>query len=365
MKKKFIAVLLSLAVVLLAAGIAEAAMATRQISAVYQNMILYVNGKAVSVQPDEEPFIYNGRTFVPIRVVAEALNQKVEWVDAIKSVKISGAVQTDENLLAQKDKEIQDLKLQLTQKDNEIQTLKNTVASLQDDDGSDDVINNLEDDLLSDYDSLEDVEIDDISLDGDEDDVDVDVEVDLSDYGSEWEDLTESDIEDWLDDVVSDIQDELSEDTEVNGNITDIDSDDVLVEFSKDGDSSLDVDFEDEDYRDGGSDSDAEDVEDNLYGDPFDVGEVVFTINYINYYDNDDSVTVKLYTGVSSASSKWNSTSSSTIDNDVIDICEEIVETFEEDADITLETVDISFYDENTNNLLDSFDYDVDNGELD
>lgn len=363
MKKNIIAVLLSLAVVLLTAGLAEAAMATRQISAVYQNMILYVNGKAVSVQPDEEPFIYNGRTFVPIRVVAEALNQKVEWVDAIKSVKISGAVQTDPNLLAQKEKEIQDLKAQLTQKDNEIKSLKNTITSLQENDNSDDnAINDLEDNLISDYDSLEDVEIDDISLDGDEDNIDVDVEVDLGDYGSEWEDLTDSDIEDWLDDVVSDIQDEFSEDTEVNGTILDTDSDDVLVEFSKDGDSSLEVDFEDEDYRDGGSDTDAVDVEDNLDGESFEVGGIDFTITDI-HYDNDDTVTVLLESDDNNASSDWDSLGSSTRNSDVMDICEEIAGTFEDDADIILGNVTIRFYDKG-NHSLDSFNYDVDNGDL-
>lgn len=363
MKKKII-VLLSLAIVLVAAGIAEAASATKQISAAYQNIKLYVNGQAVSVQPDEEPFIYNGRTFVPIRVVAEALNQNVEWVDTIKSVKISGTVQTDPNVLTQKDKEIQDLKAQLAQKNSEIERLNNTITSLQDNNDSDnDEINDLEDNLLSDYDSLEDVEIDDISLSGDEDDVDVDVEVNLGDYEDEWGNLSDSDIEGWIDDVVGDIQDELSEDTEVSGNITDTDSDDVLVEFSKDGDSSLDVEFEDEDYRDGESDSDAEDVVDNLEGEDFDVDSITFTLDEVDYDDN-NRVDVYLYADDSDASSEWDSLSNSTIDNEVIAICDEIADTFEDDADINLLTVTAYFYDEDDDLLDSAFDYDVDNGDL-
>lgn len=364
MKRKIIALLLSLALVLVMFGVAEATTVTRQITADYQDIKLYVNGNAVSVQANEEPFIYNGRTFVPIRVVAEALNQNVEWVDLLKSVKISGqnnAGTTDLNTLAQKDKEIQYLKLQLAQKDSEIQSLKNTVASLQEDDDSDDVINDLEDDLISDYDSLDDVEIGDISLDGDEDDVYVDIEVDLDDYGDEWAVLDDSDIEDWLEDMVGSIQDELSDDTGVNGEIIDTDSNDVLVEFCKDGDDDLDVEFNDEDYRE--DSDDVENVVDSLEGYSYYVKNIEFTITDIDY-DDDDSVTVTLDAADDDASSEWEDLDSSTINNDVMEICEDIAGTFADDADISLDAVALYFYDEDQD-LLDNFDYDVDNGELD
>ncbi len=47
----------------------------------------------------------------------------------------------------------------------------------------DDEISDLEDALISEYDYLEDVNIEDIGLDGDEDDIDVAINVDLDDYG--------------------------------------------------------------------------------------------------------------------------------------------------------------------------------------
>lgn len=361
MKKRIITVLLSLVIVLVMTVAAEATSATMPINVDYQDIQLYVNGNAVSVQANEEPFIYNGRTFVPIRLVAEALNLNVEWIDWIKAVKISGTNSATTDSLAQKDKEIQDLKLQLSQKDDEIESLKNTIESLEEDD---DQIGDLEDDLISDYDCLEDVEIDDISLDGDEDDVDVDIEVDLDDYGDEWDELDDSDIEDWLEDMVNDIQDELSDDTVVSGKIIDTDSNDVLVKFDKDGDDSLEVNFYDEDYREGSSDSDVEDVEDSLEGDSFYVGDIEFTITDIYYDDDDDSVIATLDTDDDDASSGWEDLSSSTIESDVTDICEEIAAAFEDDADISLDTVTVYLYDENEDRL-DSFDYDVDNGELD
>jgi hypothetical protein len=363
LKKKIINVLLSLAIILALSGLAEAASATKPISITYRNIQLYVNGKAITVQPDEEPFIYGGRTFVPIRLISEAMGQSVEWIDTISTVKITGqgGTQTDNAaLLAQKDKEIQDLKLQLQQKNTEIQNLNNKITSLQDDDSA--VIKDLEDDLVSDYDELEDVQIDDISLDGDEDEVDVDIEVDLGDYADEWEDLTDSDIKNWIGDMVGDIQDELSDDTEVNGKITDIDSDDVLVDFSKDGDDDLDVDFNDDDYRDGGSGASADDVEDSLDGDSFEVGTMKFYITYINY--SGSNVTVTLEARDNNAASYWNSLGSSTRNADIKSICKEIADTFEDDADITPRTIYIDFIDED-NNHLNGYDYDVSDRTLD
>ncbi len=149
MKKRIITVLMSLAIVLLMTVAAEATTATKPITVDYVDIQLYVNGNAVSLQDNEEPFIYNGRTFVPIRMVSEALNQNVEWIDSIKAVKISGENSATTDLLTQKEKEIQDLKL-------EIESLKNTIDSLEADD---DEISDLEDALISGYDYLEDVNI--------------------------------------------------------------------------------------------------------------------------------------------------------------------------------------------------------------
>jgi len=358
LKNKIFTVLLSLAVVLMVTASAEAAKATKPINVHYQDITIFVNGNAVNLQASEEPFIYNDRTYVPIRMVAQALNCNVEWIDTIKAVKITGAA--DLNLLAQKDKEIQELQLQLSQKESEIQSLRAEIESLE---GDSDEIGALEDELTSDYDYLEDVKIKDISLDGDEDDVDVDVDVDLDDYGDEWEELDDNDIEDWVEDVVSSIQDKLSDDTVVSGEITDTDSGDVLVKFEKDGDDDLDVDFKDEDYRKG-SNSDVEDVEDDLRGDSFYVDDIQFTVTDINYDDDDDSVTVKLKAVDDDASSEWKYLSSSAIESDVKDICEDIAAVFEEDADVSLDSVDIYFYDENKDRLS-SFSYDVDSGDLD
>jgi hypothetical protein len=360
MKKRIILVLLLLALMLGMAVSAEATVATKPITVDYADIMIFVNGNTISLQPDEEPFIYNGRTFVPIRFVSEALNQTVEWIDWIKAVKITGGA--DANALAEKDQEIAALKAQVTSLQNRIDYLEDDEEEVVD---TDEELSDLEDELIDDYEYLENVEIDDIRLDGDEDDVDVEIDVDLDEYGDDWEDLDDGDIEDWLDDLVSDIQDEFSDDTVVTGDITDIDSDDVLVKFEKDGDDDLEVTFKDDDYRDSSGSSssdDADDVIESLEDEDYDVGGIDFTMN-ITYYEDDDRVSANLRAVYNDAESDWDDLSDSEIESDVEDICQDIADAFEDDADISLELIKIYFYDRD-DSLLDSFNYDVEDGEL-
>jgi hypothetical protein len=360
MKKRIIFGLLLLSLLLVLAVTADATVATKPINVAYQDIKLFVNGNAITLQPDEEPFIFNGRTFVPIRFVSEALGQNVEWIDWIKAVKITGGANA--NSLAEKDKEIQALKAEIANLKDELDY--EDEEDIEDEEDEDSDLSDLEDQLMSDYDSLEDVEIDDIRLDGDEDDVDVDIYVDLDEYDSEWEDLSNSDIEDWLEDLVSDIQDEFSDDTVVNGRIIDNDSDDVLVEFDKDGDEDLDVEFNDEDYREGSSDSgDEDDAIDSLEDGNYYVGSIEFSMT-VSYDEDDDTATAKLTAEDDDAASEWDDLSDSSIEDDVIDICDDIANTFDDDADISLNTIKVRFYDEDAA-LLKSYSYDVEDEELD
>lgn len=355
MKKRFITFVLTVAMVIVMGLAAEAGTATKQITITDQDIQIYVNNNVISLQKNEEPILYNGRTFVPIRLVSEALNQAVQWDGANKAVKITGPTGASTDALAQKDLEIQNLKLQ-------IENLNNTIATLEAA-ADDDTITELEDNLASDYDYLEDVKIGDISLDGDENDVSVTVEVNLDDYGDDWSDLDDNDIEDYLEDMVDSIQDKLSDDTEVEGEIIDNDSDDVLVEFYKYGDDSLDVTFKDDDYRDSSTDSDVEAIEDDLEGNNFDVGDLTFTITDTSFDDDDESVTATLEADDEDATSQWDDLSNSTIESDVIDICQYIADTFEDDADVSVDTVTVYFYDENQDSI-DTFTYYVDDNDL-
>ncbi len=84
----------------------------------------------------------------------------------------------------------------------------------------------------------------------------------------------------------------------------------------------------------------------------------------MEYDDDDDLVEAEFDALDDDAFDSWFDLSTSTIEDDVIYICEEIAETFEDDADITLETITVRFYDE-FGDLIEVFDYNVDDQELD
>ncbi|HBX23650.1 MAG TPA: hypothetical protein DEF34_08490 [Desulfotomaculum sp.] len=329
----------------------EAAVGAKQVKIDYNNFIITVDGQPVNLL-GKEPFAINGTIYLPLRVVGEALNSSVNWQNETKTVSITSGPTA----------EVNSLRLQLTSKEQEIENLKKQVAVLQKQLAEGEDLSNLERDLIDDYDEIGDVPVDDITLDGDEDEVDVEVEVDLYRYEDEWNDLRDRDIENWLEDLVEYIQDELSEDTEINGEIINIDNGDVLVDFYKDGDDDLEVDYEDDDYRGGGSGS-ITDVAQGLSGESYYVGDIEFAVDNVSYNIN-DIVTVHMDAEDDDAYDLWDDLSTGEIENDVEDICVDIAETFENDANADPEVVRIYFYDENSD-LLESYDYDVAYGSLD
>lgn len=63
---------------------------TRSISVFYNNIRMTLNGRII--ETDQEPFILNGRTFVPIRFVAEAFNKEVKYNETTDTVEITDKV---------------------------------------------------------------------------------------------------------------------------------------------------------------------------------------------------------------------------------------------------------------------------------
>lgn len=93
MKKRKMIVSLALALVLLSGSVlAASAVKTQMIEANYMGIKLVVDGLKVTPKDaaghEIEPFISNGTTYLPVRAVAEALGQDVEWDGATKTVYI-------------------------------------------------------------------------------------------------------------------------------------------------------------------------------------------------------------------------------------------------------------------------------------
>jgi len=60
---------------------------TKMIQVTYRNISLWVNGKLIP--SEQEPFVYEGRTFVPLRTIAEALDKEVNWNNTENKVLIT------------------------------------------------------------------------------------------------------------------------------------------------------------------------------------------------------------------------------------------------------------------------------------
>jgi hypothetical protein len=198
-------------------------------------------------------------------------------------------------------------------------------------DNDDTGLDDLEDDLNYYYESYEDIEFY-IYLSGDEDDIEVEIEVDLDDYGDEWDYLSDSDIEDYLQDICDDILDEY-EDADITGNIIDTDEDEELVYFEINSSGSL----ANLDYSNA-----IENVEDDLnyYYESYE--DIEF---YIYLSGDEDDIEVEIQVDLGDYNDEWDNLSDSDIEDYLQDICDDILDRFE-DADISGTIVDIDDIDD-------------------
>jgi hypothetical protein len=72
---------------------------TKSIQVTYRNISILVNGKIIP--SEQEPFIYQGRTFLPLRTIGEAVNKTVDWDNAKNQVSITDKpTEADQNFLS-------------------------------------------------------------------------------------------------------------------------------------------------------------------------------------------------------------------------------------------------------------------------
>lgn len=78
-KMKHITCGVVMGVILATAVPATAAQVTKSISVAYNNIKIVVDGQQISTDKNNEPFIYNGTTYLPIRAVGQAVGKQVSW----------------------------------------------------------------------------------------------------------------------------------------------------------------------------------------------------------------------------------------------------------------------------------------------
>lgn len=222
----------------------DAAVGKKNVQASYNNIKVMYNG--VNVPTTIEPFIVNGSTYIPVRMMANVFNKDVVWNGTTYTIDVKDRPDTRVTALqaevATKDAKIKDLEAKIADLEDEIDDLKDRKSSKDDD--VDDRIDDLETDLNDDYGDYEGLDWE-ITLGGDEDEITVDIEIDLDEYQDDFDDLTKSELRRLVKDICNDIWEEF-DDADIEGEIIDSYDDDNLYDFSGDA-SNNDIEFDGED----------------------------------------------------------------------------------------------------------------------
>ncbi|WP_289137601.1 copper amine oxidase N-terminal domain-containing protein [uncultured Brevibacillus sp.] len=211
----------------------SASVATKNLQAKYNNIKVLYNGAAVPTTV--EPFIVNGTTYIPLRMMAGVFNKDITWDGTTYTINVKDQADSQHAAeLAARDAQIRTLQSKIDSLNKEIADLEDDLDKKKnnDDDDFDDRLSDLEKQLNKDYDDFRDLDWE-ITLDGDEDEIEVEIEIDLDEYQDEFDDLDDDDFEELVEDIVSDIWDEF-DDADVTGKI--IDSDTGKKKYSFEGD---------------------------------------------------------------------------------------------------------------------------------
>lgn len=304
----------------------------KTLSAIFRGIQINIDGENLSTE--EEPFIVNGRTYVPLRVISEALGALVNWDSETSMVSISGGDAAVEAQLKEKDEEIAKLKA-------EIEVLKGNQPDNGDTTETEKSLLDLTERLKADYPKLENVTLRDIRLSGNQNHINVYIDVNLGNHGKAWEVLTDAKIRNWFMDICIDIQDYYSTDTSVEGRIIDTDSKDTLVELSKYRTQALKASFKDKDYRHGKG-YDASDVESSWRGNRVRIADLDFSIAGIKL--NKDEIDLNLH-GSKVLKRDWDAVDSGAAEAAIKDMCKNIADSFINDAAENPKVIKVKVYD--------------------
>lgn len=255
-KLKKLALVLTVIITMLMFTIFASAASTKKMLEAYYGVTIQYNGNVLT--STTQPFIVNGTTYVPLRMIMDSFGDKsVQWDGANQRVTISNSTSNMEQVYMQqileRNKQIEELNAQIATLKSDNEYLRETINNPEID------INDLEEDLDDKYEDYNDKDIS-ISLDGDNKKIELTVKIDKD----EWDDFSQSSKESFLDKVCEDIWDE-AEDAEIEGEIKDgstvldsftvkagkdvelVDFSDTLSDFEETLENKFDDDWDDED----------------------------------------------------------------------------------------------------------------------
>lgn len=230
----------------------------------YKNIKIINNSQEVTIDPKAEPFLLNGVTYIPLRMMGDLYNKTVQWNGASNTIIIKDTTPPISQAT------VNALTAQIKAKDAQIAQLQAEITKLKESQKAGN-IDDLEEQLNDDYDDYYDDDLDDvdITLSGDKDDIDVRIDVNASD----WDFLTTNERTKFLQAIIDDILDEF-EDADINGTIKDADNSSKQL-------ATFDTDSSDK-VRLTATGADLEDLEDELNEDYYDtdgIDDVYITLD--------------------------------------------------------------------------------------
>ncbi|MED4354367.1 stalk domain-containing protein [Schinkia azotoformans] len=206
---------------------ADASQMKKNIEANYQNIKIVNNGSSVTIDPQTEPFIVNGTTFIPLRLMGELYNKNVVWDGTTHTITVTDKEpQISQSVVTSLTTQIAEKNAKISQLQAELDKLKAEQAKKTDVYGLDDLEDKLNDDYYKYYKDLRDVEI---TLSGDKKKISVRIDVNSKD----WNNLSSSKQTTFLQDIVDDIIYKFKE-ADVTGTIKDASNSKQITTFSID-----------------------------------------------------------------------------------------------------------------------------------
>lgn len=284
--------------------VVSAASTKKMLEAWYGAKIIYNNQELIS---DVQPFIVNGTTYVPLRMLMNTIGKDISWDGVNSKVLIADRPNTTEI----------DLRTQLSIKDVQISDLQAKISALEkkgsSSSGSSD-LSDLEENLNDDYEDYKSKSFE-ITLDGDEDDIEVEIIVSSSD----WNGLSSSTQTTLLQNICDDIRDEY-DDARITGTVRrSSSSSSVLTYFYLSSNNTVRVN-NDEDILN------LEQELDETYYDEFDDYDIPV---YVVLSGDEDDLECRVYFKYSSYDDEWTDMSDSEIRNLMADIYSDIEDEFD------------------------------------
>lgn len=309
----------------------------KKIDASFNNIKIQVDGQPVTTS--SEPFIVNNATYLPLRDVSQALGLDVKWEPSTNTIHI------------------------LTKKI--VQENKPTLPKKSDIGGvpiseENRVYANV---LFQKYGLLKGIPFSSALLAGDNKEITLEIELDLETYLNQWNGITDSEIESWLEVIIGDIQKRYSESTKVNGKIIRKGPLTELFTFRQDGDSKLITNFYDGNYRKGVPGITQLSIEEDYLAKHFKVGDIDFQVSRAQYQKTVNSVDITLTSTKPGGFSEWNNLLNSVINRDVKNLCLQVKSDFQNNAHLNPEQINVSFLD-NSNKFIKSLTYNFATGKL-